>query len=121
MSYYNTSEGVDYKINAQVGAKETNWSSGGGPSSMAGPMVVWPSRSARLQIVLPPGTTTWRCTLPVQGTGARIRMLTRLGESGIWNRTFPLSQWFVSLFPMNDTGERPIQSDAFTISTNTVP
>jgi hypothetical protein len=118
LSYHDTSEGVYYKIQAHVRGRETNWNSGGGPSSMAGPIVVWPSRSARIHVILPVGTTAWRCTFPVQGTGARVRMLTRLGDWGIWNRTYPISEWFIGLFPMNDSDERQIQSDTLLISTN---
>jgi len=121
LSYWDTSEGVEYKIQAQVRGLATNWSSGGGPSSMAGPKVVWPSRSVRIYAILPAGAATWRCALPVQGTGARVGMFTRLGQWGIWNRTYHISQWFIGLFPMNDSHERQIQSDPLAISTNAVP
>ncbi|MGA2555862.1 MAG: hypothetical protein ABSG04_06255 [Verrucomicrobiota bacterium] len=116
LSYHDTSEGVHYKIVARVRGKETNWSSGGGPASMAGPIVVWPSRSARILVVLPVGTETWHCKIPVQGTGARIRMFEHLGKWGIWNRAFHVSQWFIRLFPMNDSDEREMQSDTFAVA-----
>ena len=118
LHYEDSSQGVYYKGLAQVRGRETNLSSGGGPSSMAGPIVVWPSRSARIKVALPTGTETWRCTVPVQATGARIRVFTHLGESGIWNRTFPVSQWFIRLFPLNDSAEMDIRSGTFIISTN---
>ena len=120
LSYVHSSQGVYYTVLARVQGQETNLNSGGGPGSMAGDIVVWPSRSERIKVVLPTGTQTWRCTIPVYGTGARIRVFTHLGEWGVWNRTYPVSQWFVRLFPLNDSVARQIQSDTFTIATNTV-
>ena len=120
LHYWDSSQGVCYEVLAQVRGRETNLSSGGGPSSMAGPIVVWPSRSARIHVALPVGTETWRCTVPVQATGARIRVFTHLGDSGIWNRTFPVSQWFIRLFPLNDSAELDIRSETFIVSTNGV-
>jgi hypothetical protein len=116
LSYHDTSEGVCFTILAQVRGKETNWSSGGGTASMAGPIVVWASQSARIRVVLPIGTEKWCCTLPLRGTGARIRVFTDLCEWGIWNRTFPVSQWSLRLFPLNDSDERKIQTDTFAVT-----
>jgi hypothetical protein len=120
LNYDDSSGGVYYKVVARVQGRETNLSSGGGPSSIAGPVVVWPSRSKRIHVPLPVGTETWRCTIPVQRTGPRDRVFMRLGESGIWNKTFPVSQWFIRLFPLGDSAQTEIQSDTFNVSTNAV-
>jgi len=120
LSYYDSSEGVYYTVLARVQGKATNWHSGGGPLSMSGPIVVWPSRSARIHVVLPDGTETWRCTVLIRGTGARVRVFEHLGKWGIWDRAFPFLQWFIGLFPMNDSEERQIQSDTFAIPANTL-
>ena len=121
LNYDDSSGGVYYSVLARVEGIVTNISSGGGPSSMAGPIVVWPSHTARIRIFLPSRTESWSCTIPVQGTGARIRVLMRLGEWGIWDRLYPVSLWFTRLFPLNDSPEIKIQSNAFMVSTNASP
>ena len=118
LSYEDTSRGVRYSVMVRVQGKATNLNSGGGLSSMSGPMVIWPSSSARISIAMPAGTESWHCEIPVQGTGARIRVFERLGKSGIWNRTHPASQGFIRLFPLNDSEVRQIQSETFVVGTN---
>jgi len=119
LSYYHSSKGIYYTVLARVKGQATNLKSGGGPGSMAGPIVVWPLRSEQIKIILPVGTESWRCTIPVEGTGARIRVYSHLAEWGIWNRVFPAG-YLIRLFPLNDSEDRQIQSDSFTVATNAV-
>lgn len=122
LSYWDSAGGVPCAVHARVGGAETNFDSGGGvPFSMSWESVVWPSRCARIRVILPLETESWRVSLPIQGASPRIRIAHRMMESGVWNRTFPVSQWSLALFPLNSSRERELVSPAFAVATNTFP
>ena len=83
--------------------------------------VVWPRDSARIRVHLPPETATWHCTVPVRGASSRVRIFTRLADSGVLNRAGKLSSCFIRLFPLNNTDSLQIQSGTFEILTNSSP
>ena len=116
LTYIDSSDSVGCSVTTRVGGAATNFYTGGGRVSTSWPRVLWPSRSGQFYVVLPKGTETWRCAIPLCGASPRERMAARLTEWGVGQRAYPVSAWFVWLFPPNSASERDIQSVTFQVS-----
>ena len=122
LSYWDSAGVAPCMVHARVAGFETNFSSGGGfPLSMSGENVVWPSRSVRIRVTLPLETESWRVSLPIKGASARIKVAHRMMESGVWNKTFPASEWSLRLFPRKSSAEKELASATFQVVTNAPP
>jgi hypothetical protein len=118
LTYVDSTDSVGCSVSARVAGRATNFGIGGGRVSTSWPRVVWPRGIGQVRVVLPKGTETWRCAIPVSGASPRERMAARLTRWGIAERAYPVSAWFVGLLPPNGSTCREIESLVFEVGTN---
>ena len=122
LSFWDGAAGVWCAVSARVRGAETNFEAGVGvPFSMSWEEVVWPSSGAHARILLPLGIDSWSCSISTHGPSARIKAATRMMESGLWDRIYPVSQWSLRFFSLKRSAGRQIESATFQVATNTIP
>lgn len=76
-------------------------------------VLVRPSSNYVFKIWLPTNTVRWDIAFGLHTAGLRQRVFWKMGETGLWNRLFPVSQWLIRFVPLREGREVQFKSEEF--------